>query len=111
MFGGISLLTYVKIGAVALVVATSFYMGKVWEKSVWQAKELAMQKTIDEQRKHAEKVAYEYETELQRLRTNSKEVVREVFIEVNKPVYACPLPADGLRIINKAINAANASKP
>lgn len=101
----------VKVAAAAVVLALSFYMGKVWEKSVWQAREIAWQKKIDEQKKQAEKVAYEYELQIGKLRSESKEVVREVFVEVSKPVYSCQLPADGLRVINKAVRSANSSKP
>lgn len=101
----------VKVAAVVLVAALSFYMGKTWEKSFWQAKELAWQKQIDEQKKQAEKVAYEYETQIGKLRSESKEVIREVYVEVSKPVYQCNLPVDGLRVINKAVTNANSSKP
>jgi hypothetical protein len=101
----------VKVAAAVLLAALSFYMGKTWEKSIWQARELAWQKQINEQRKEAEKVAYEYELQIGKLRSEAKDIVREVYVEVSKPVYQCNLPADGLRVINKAVTSANSSKP
>lgn len=103
-------LTYAKIAAVALILAGSFYMGKVWEQSSWQAKELEYQAKIDKQNKDAEKVAYDYETERTKRAAEQREIVREVYVEISKPVYKCDLPADGLRIINRAIATANSGK-
>lgn len=100
-----------KVAAAVVVLGLSFYMGKVWEQSRWQAKELAWQKQLNEQKKQAEKVAYDYEIKLQDKRTIEKEIVKEVFVEVSKPVYSCQLPADGLRVINKAVRTANTGKP
>lgn len=104
-------LTYIKIGAVAIVLAGAFYMGKVWEKSTWQAKELEYQAQIDKQNKDAEKVAYEYETERAARSIEQREVIRNIYVEVSKPDYSCQLPVDGLRIINKAVATANGTKP
>lgn len=101
----------VKVAAAVLIAALSFYMGKTWEKSIWQARELAWQKQINEQKKEAEKVAYEYELQIGKLRSEAKDIVREVYVEVSKPVYQCNLPADGLRVINKAVTSANSSEP
>lgn len=103
-------LTYAKIAAVAIILAGSFYMGKVWEKSTWQEKELEHQATIDKLNKDAERIAYDYETERAKRATEQREIVREVYVEISKPVYSCSLPADGLRIINRAIATANSGK-
>lgn len=104
-------LTYIKIAAVALVLAGAFYMGKVWEQTTWQKKELAYLAQIEVQKKLSDKVAYDYETERDKRAIAQREVIREVYTEVARTDYSCQLPADGLRIINKAIAAANASKP
>lgn len=104
-------LTYLKIGGGVLVLAGAFYMGKVWEQSTWQAKELTYLAKIEEQKIKADKVAYEYENERAQRAAQQREVVREVYIEVSKPGYTCQLPADGLRILNKAIASSNAGKP
>lgn len=100
-----------KVAAAVVALALSFYMGKVWEKSTWQAKELAWQKQINDQKKQAEKVAYEYEIALSKRRTETKEVIREVYVEVAKSDYSCQLPADGLRVLNKAVRSSNSSQP
>jgi hypothetical protein len=101
----------VKLAAAVGALALAFYMGKVWEQSSWQAKELKYLATIEEHKKQAEKVAYEYEIERASRAIEQREIIREVFVEVAKPVYSCQLPADGLRVINKAIASANAGKP
>lgn len=103
-------LTYIKIGSVVLALAGAFYMGKVWELSTWQKKELNYLSQIEDQKKQADKVAYEYETERAKRAIEQREVIREVYIEVAKSDYSCQLPTDGLRIVNKAIAAANAGK-
>lgn len=103
-------LTYLKIAAVALALSGSFYMGKVWEQSTWQAKELAHQAHIEKLNKDAEKVAYEFETERANRAIEQKEIVREVYVEISKPDYACNIPANGLRILNRAIATANSGK-
>ena len=104
-------LIYAKIAAAVMVLAGSFYMGKVYEQSSWQAKELDYQAQLEQKNKDAEKVAHDYETERSKRAGEQREIVREVYVEISKPDYSCPLPADGLRIINKAINTANSGKP
>lgn len=111
MFGSITLLQAIKLGSALIALAGAFYMGKVWEQSTWQAKELKYLAQIEDQKIQADKVAYEYENERARRSAQQREVVREVYVEVAKSDYSCLLPADGLRIINKAITAANAGKP
>lgn len=111
MFGSITLLQAIKLGSVLIVLAGAFYMGKVWEQSTWQAKELKYLAQIEDQKIQADKVAYEYENERSALAARQREVIREVYVEVAKSEYKCPIPADGLRIINKAVTAANAGKP
>jgi len=104
-------LIYAKIASVVLALAGAFYMGTVWELSTWQKKELNYLAQIEGQKKQADKVAYEYETERAKRAIEQREVVREVYVEVAKSGYSCQLPADGLRIVNKAITAANTGKP
>lgn len=103
-------LIYAKIALAAVLLAGSFYMGKVWEMSSWQAKELDYQAQIEQKNKDAEKVAHDYETERAQRASQQREIVREVYVEISKPSYSCPLPADGLRIINKSIETANTGK-
>jgi uncharacterized protein HemX len=111
MFGSITLLQAIKLVSALIALAGAFYMGKVWEQSTWQAKELKYLAQIEDQKKQADKVAYEYENERARLAAQQREIIREVYVEISKPDYSCQLPADGLRIINKAVTAANAGKP
>ena len=111
MFGSITLLQAIKLGSVLIALAGAFYMGKVWEQSTWQAKELKYLAQIEGHKQQANKVAYEYENERAQRAAQQRQVVREVFVEISKPDYSCQLPADGLRVINKAITTANAGKP
>lgn len=100
----------VKVAAAVVCLALSFYMGKTWELSTWQAKELKYKAQVEEHKKQAEKVAYEYEIERASRAIEQREVIREVFVEVAKSDYSCQLPADGLRVVNKAIASANSAK-
>ena len=111
MFGSITLLQAIKLGSALIALAGAFYMGKVWEQSTWQAKELKYLAQIEDQKIQADKVAYEYENQRAALAARQREVVREVYVEVAKSEYSCLLPTDGLRILNKAVTAANAGKP
>ncbi|MCE9566382.1 MAG: hypothetical protein K8U57_30530 [Planctomycetes bacterium] len=87
--------------AVALLIG--FVAGCVVTNKWWQASEAAeLQRSIE----HGAEKAAGLEIQLELLQREARETNRRYANETRKDAYRCPLPSDGLRLLNEARTAA-----
>ena len=97
----------------ALAIALASF-GAGWQIQAWRWKaaesaqiEQANQALIAEQ-KRSQEASKAYQEQLAKVRTKTRVIVNEVNREIEKPIYrdvACSVPADGMRLLNEAIEA------
>ena len=105
------LIPYWRIILLALAVLTAAYTGWHARGVVEQAKmaeELqAMAEKRRKQEEDANRVAAELEGKLAALNEKARQLNRRIARETTKPEYSCPVPADGVRLLREAVDAAN----
>jgi hypothetical protein len=109
------LLKYWKIIGMALVVTGAFLTGYKFksnscevekQKIIWQYTQI-IQDEVDRQYQ----ISVEYEERITELRSQSRDIIETVEVEVVKPIYRdCRLPESGVNILNDTIKKFNESR-
>jgi len=111
----LKLLKYWKSIAIGLILIGAFFAGMRYESATCA---LEKQKIISEYTQMIQDevdrrydISVDYEERLAILRSQTREVIKEVEVEVVKPIYKdCKVPESGVNLLNDTINKLNTSR-
>lgn len=93
----------------AMTIIAGFVLGWTINGWRWEAKEAeAIKSAVAEAEKKLsdfQAASADFETELAKLRDNERQLTKRLANETRRDAYRCPLPADGLQLLNQARNA------
>ena len=111
----LKLLKYWKPVAIGLILIGAFFAGVRYESATCELEkqEIIAEYTqmIQDEVDRRYDISVDYEERLAILRSQTREVIKEVEVEVVKPIYKdCKVPESGVNLLNDTINKLNKSR-
>lgn len=108
----LSLFKYWKPLAISLAVVVTFFAGVKYESGVCEVEKQKLiaeyTQMIQEEVDRRYELSVQYEERLAEMRAQSHETVKQVEVEIVKPIYRdCKVPETGIKLLNETINKLN----